>query len=360
MKFRSDIQGLRAIAVLLVVAHHAFPKHIPGGFIGVDIFFVISGFVISQLLIRDRQKPWREFFLDFYSRRVRRILPSALLTIILTTAASLFLLGTITGSAVAHDGIFSTLFIANLHFNNIAIDYFASGLPQPILQHFWSLAIEEQFYLVWPLLFYLASRKKNAPLIIVGLIALCSFFYAIAQIQSGTGTSFFSSFTRIWELAVGSMLALIARTRENRAISAIALTALIVMSLQIKNGADFPGFTTLVVVLTTAALISTSESSQWLRFSFLTYLGDLSYLIYLVHWPVLQIHFIYKGAGSNNLEKCVLLAVILLICASIHRWFENPLRYSPVLVRNSGFTVKLGLASTAICAFSLVLIRGSL
>jgi peptidoglycan/LPS O-acetylase OafA/YrhL len=360
VKYRSDIQGLRAIAVLLVVAHHAFPKQMPGGFIGVDIFFVISGFVISQLLIRDRKKPWREFFLDFYARRVRRILPSALLTIILTTAASLFLLGTITGSDVARDGIFATLFIANLHLNNIAIDYFASGLPQPILQHFWSLAIEEQFYLVWPLLFYLASRKKNAPLIIVGLIALLSFSYAILQIQSGTGTAFFSSLTRIWELAVGSALALIARVRENRAISAVALIVLFGLAFWIKNGSDFPSFSALGVVLTTAALILTSESSEWLKSRYLAYLGDLSYLIYLVHWPVLQIHYIYKGAEATNLEKCMLLALVMLLSASIHRWFENPIRYSPVLVRNSGFTVKLGLAFTAICALSLVLIRGSL
>ena len=360
MKFRSDIQGLRAIAVLLVVIHHAFPKLMPGGFIGVDIFFVISGFVISKLLVRDRKKPWRQFFLDFYARRVRRILPSALLTIISTLVVSIFLLGTITGGDVARDGIFAALFVANLHFNNISIDYFASGLPQPILQHFWSLAIEEQFYLVWPLLFYLASRKKNVPLIIVGLITMFSFSYAILQIQSGTGTAFFSSLTRIWELAVGAALALMARTRENRAISAGALIVLFAFAFWIKNGADFPGFMALLVVVTTAALIATSESSEWLKNRFLTYLGDLSYLIYLVHWPVLQIHYIYKGVEATNLEKCILLALIMLISASIHRWFENPIRYSPALVRNSGFTVKLGLACTTICALSLVMIRGSL
>ena len=148
MKIRPEIQGLRAIAVLLVIFGHAFPQVFSRGFVGVDIFFVISGYVITQMLIRNINQPFGEYLADFYSKRARRILPSALLVIILTISVTYRFLGSITGGDTAKDGIWAVLFLANFHFSSQAVDYFASAIPLPILQHYWSLSIEEQFYIV--------------------------------------------------------------------------------------------------------------------------------------------------------------------------------------------------------------------
>lgn len=343
MIYRADLQGLRAIAVALVIAHHFFPNQSSGGFLGVDIFFVISGFIITSLLMRDREKDLGRYLLDFYARRIRRIIPSALLVILLSVAATFYFLGEITGVDTARDGRAATFFVANIHFNSKNIDYFASGLPEPILQHFWSLAIEEQFYLLWPLIFFLLAKRINHALIFVGIVALASFIFAVSQVDSGT--SYFSTLSRIWELAAGAFVALIRRSHPNRLISYVAIAILFLASVIYSSDTPFPSWPTLWVVLATVALIITSEGNRFLGSKLMVAIGDLSYILYLVHWPMVQIYSIWKGADPSLMEKMALLLAVFVVSISIHRLFENPIRFSPLLISAPRATVVIGLSS---------------
>ncbi|NBT16977.1 MAG: acyltransferase, partial [Chitinophagia bacterium] len=268
MKFRADIQGLRALAVLLVIAHHFFPKTITGGFFGVDIFFVISGYIITLTLNEQQRNSLRKSLLEFYARRVRRILPSALAVILLSVVFTYLLLGSITASDTAVDGIFAALFLANIHFNSSVVDYFASGLPQPILQHYWSLAIEEQL------------------------------------------TAYLSTLTRAWELGIGAIVALSKFRFSSSLLSYISLFFLIVLSTLYTPESDFPGLPALVIALLACVVIINSDSNRVLASKVMMWIGDRSYTLYLVHWSVFQIAFLYRGSELLVIQK---LALILLI-----------------------------------------------
>src|SRR5580704_4136136 len=159
--FRPDVQGLRAVAVLLVVLYHANVPDLTGGFVGVDVFFVISGFVITGLLLRERHSTGPTSLFSFYARRCRRILPAATLVVVVTVIAAYVFLGVVAGSGTADDGRWAAAFLANVHFERVGTNYLLSQqLPSP-LQNFWSLSVEEQFYLVYPTLFLVVARLKS-------------------------------------------------------------------------------------------------------------------------------------------------------------------------------------------------------
>ena len=160
-RFRPDVEGLRAVAVLLVVFYHADVPRVTGGFVGVDVFFVISGFVITGLLLRERRGTGRTSILNFYARRVRRILPAATLVIVVAVVASYLALGYVSGNVVANDGRWAAVFLSNFHFEAVGTNYFTAKLPPSPLQNFWSLSVEEQFYVVYPTLFLLMARLKG-------------------------------------------------------------------------------------------------------------------------------------------------------------------------------------------------------
>jgi peptidoglycan/LPS O-acetylase OafA/YrhL len=360
MKFRADIQGLRALAVLLVIAHHAFPEVVSGGFFGVDIFFVISGYIITQILLRDQNKPLSKLLIDFYARRIRRILPSALLVIAGSTIATYLLLGSITGADTARDAFYATLFVANIHFNSLAIDYFTSGLPQPILQHYWSLAIEEQFYLIWPLLFALSIRFRKAALLVVSLISVISFIWAISEIASGSGLAYFSTLTRVWELGAGAVLALTKKQFSSNLMGYFSLAAILFLSVIFTPATEFPGFPALLVVFLTVLLLLFGCENRVLKSRPLIYLGDISFLLYLVHWPVLQIHKIYFGRDANVLETGLLITFIFVLSSLLHKCFENPIRYSTTLTRKPVMSILCG--AIMIVGFAIVFntLRGNI
>ena len=161
-RFRPDVEGLRAVAVLLVVLYHADVPGISGGFVGVDVFFVISGFVITGLLLRERQSTDRTSILHFYARRCRRILPAATLVILAAVALSYLVLGVVTGANTAGDGRWAAIFLANFHFESIGTNYLLALRPPSPLQNFWSLSVEEQFYIVYPTAFLLVARLEVA------------------------------------------------------------------------------------------------------------------------------------------------------------------------------------------------------
>jgi peptidoglycan/LPS O-acetylase OafA/YrhL len=156
-RFRPDVEGLRAVAIVLVVLYHAHAGLAPGGYVGVDVFFVISGFLITSQLLRELRTAGRISFLGFYARRVRRILPAAMLTVIVTAVASSLLLNPLAANRALRDGLSAIYFGANVHFSAQGADYFNAGLSPSPFQHFWSLSVEEQFYVVWPLLLVVSS-----------------------------------------------------------------------------------------------------------------------------------------------------------------------------------------------------------
>ena len=217
-RFRGDIQVLRAVAVLLVVASHV--TGVPeGGFIGVDVFFVISGFLITGMLLESADRPWREVVTRFYARRARRILPAALTTLAVTVAVSWLLLSSARADRVATDAVWAALFGANWHFAAVGTDYFASSTPPSPLQHYWSLAVEEQFYLVWPLLLALAFVAMRArarrttttvALGLAGVVAVLSFGWACWQSADAPTVAYYSTLTRAWEIATGAIVACLA------------------------------------------------------------------------------------------------------------------------------------------------------
>ncbi len=359
MTFRSDIQGLRALAVLLVIAHHAFPEVVSGGFFGVDIFFVISGYIITQILLRDQNKPLSKLLINFYSRRIRRILPSALLIIAGTTVLTYEILGSVTGADTARDAFYAILFLANIHFNSLAIDYFTSGLPQPILQHYWSLAIEEQFYLIWPLLFAVSIKFRKA-LLLVSLISLVSFTWSISEISSGSGLAYFSTLTRVWELGAGAALALTKRQFSSNLIGYLCLASLLILSIIFTPTTEFPGLPALLVIFLTVLILLFGCENRMLKSRPLIYLGDISFLLYLVHWPVLQIHKIYFGRDANLLEAGMLITFTLVFSSLVHKYFENPIRYSSTLSRKPVMTIVCGAMVIVVSSIYLNALKGNI
>ena len=348
MKFRADIQGLRAIAVIAVIAHHAFPQVITGGFIGVDLFFVISGYLITQILIGDSSKKLRDYLADFYARRARRILPAALLVIIVSTFVTYLILGPVTGSDTARDGLWSSFFLANWHFNQLAIDYFNSALPLPILQHYWSLAIEEQFYLLWPIILFALIKFRVPPLFGIGSITVASLAYCVAN--NGSSASYFSTLTRVWELGAGSILALSNFHFPKRLWSNLSLLLFIALVFIYDQNTPFPGLPALWVVLIGVSLLMTSHTNGMLKNRALVYVGDLSFVLYLWHWPILQIARLDGWTSTTRIW--IALGAIIALSIATHHAFENPIRYSQI---SSRLALALGVAGLTL---STALLQG--
>jgi peptidoglycan/LPS O-acetylase OafA/YrhL len=356
VKFRADIQGLRALAVLLVIAHHFFPKTITGGFFGVDIFFVISGYIITLTLNEQQRNSLRKSLLEFYARRVRRILPSALAVILLSVVFTYLLLGSITASDTAVDGIFAALFLANIHFNSSVVDYFASGLPQPILQHYWSLAIEEQFYLIWPLLFFI-SKKQSIRLTTVILLSITSLIFAITSLLNASPTAYLSTLTRAWELGIGAIVALSKFRFSSSLLSYISLFFLIVLSTLYTPESDFPGLPALVIALLACVVIINSDSNRVLASKVMMWIGDRSYTLYLVHWSVFQIAFLYRGSELLVIQKLALILLITAISAILFRYLEDPMRHSEKLINKPHSTLTLGFGASTVTILLLISLR---
>ena len=196
--FRPDVEGLRAVAVLLVVLYHADIPGITGGFVGVDVFFVISGFVITGLLLRERATSGHTSILHFYARRMRRILPAATLVILATVAVGYFKLGVVAGNSIAVDGRWAAVFLANFHFEAVGTNYFTATLPPSPLQNYWSLSVEEQFYVVYPTLFLLVAWARvrislEAKLaVVLGAVIVVSYWLSVVQTQSHPTVAYFS------------------------------------------------------------------------------------------------------------------------------------------------------------------------
>jgi peptidoglycan/LPS O-acetylase OafA/YrhL len=342
--FRPDIQGLRALAVILVVLDHAGIGPFHGGFIGVDVFFVISGFLITGLLLAEADRRGRVSLLDFYARRAKRILPAATLVLAATVVAGYFVLSGIQAIRLFKDTIWATFFAANLKFARDETDYFAQDDAIPPIQHYWSLAVEEQFYLVWPLivlllvaLFRSRGRARRAVVLAIAAISLVSFAWAVHVVADSPRGAYFSTPARAWELGLGAATAAAALRIRRLPPSVLAAAswagaALVgAAALTFTGDTRVPGPPALLPVLGTALLLGGGTAAagwgpqRFLAVRPMRWIGDRSYSFYLWHWPAL----ILVGEVWRTPEGWtgVLVSVLALGLADLsYRYVENPFR----------------------------------
>jgi peptidoglycan/LPS O-acetylase OafA/YrhL len=370
-EFRPDIQAMRALAVLLVVLYHADIPGVHGGFLGVDVFFVISGFVITNVLLREKASKGTTSIPGFYARRIRRILPAATVVLIATVFATYHWLSFITGAIDANDAKYVAAFVGNFRFASLGTQYFTATQPPSTLQQFWSLAVEEQFYLVWPLLFLLITLPwKNflpVPRLITALTIVIgvSLAWCIIETRQNEVWAFFSPLTRAWELALGAMLAVVGPHLRGRAprvgviLGAIGLIVVLLCTWFYSSSTSWPGSAAIFPVLATGAIIAggslrgTDSFGRFAKFAPVQWLGNVSYSLYLVHWPVITIATQYAIAPLPLRSEIELVALSVALAAVLYYAIENPIRRSRWLADRRGITfifgaVLIGLSFAAI------------
>ena len=341
--FRADIEGLRGIAVLLVLLFHASIPGFNGGFVGVDIFFVISGYLITGMLFREYETTGKISLRDFYARRVRRLLPASALVLVVTLIASILFLPPLSLPSVTIDISAAALYISNIVFAFRATDYFAAGAaPSPIL-HFWSLGVEEQFYLFWPAIFLLVAYGAKKLRVRIGFaiagIGISSFAFATYLVTRAGPWAFFSLPTRAWELALGGILAAFGRKLSKMphwlaiTLGWFGLSGVIYSGLFIKATAPFPSWPALTPTVGAAFLIaggsrlSRLSPAPILARALPQFLGKISYSLYLWHWPLLVLPLAWKELPLNIYERAGLALLAIPIAYATQRWVEDPLRH---------------------------------
>jgi peptidoglycan/LPS O-acetylase OafA/YrhL len=359
--YRPDIDGLRAVAVILVVLFHVGVTAIPGGFIGVDVFFVISGYLITGIITREIDAG--QFSLArFYERRIKRILPALLVMLVSVLALGLILLLPGDLKATGRSAAAAALSVSNIYFlrNTGYFDQTADLYP---LLHTWSLAVEEQFYVVWPIMLIalaVAFRRRRAPLTIcVTLLALISFGLSVKLMETHPKDAFFLAPTRAWELIAGAILALLpspflrAPARVADALRFVGLGAIFLSAVLLTSSSRFPGVNAVAPVLG-ACLIVAPWGGEGLLGRLLAsppmvLIGKMSYSIYLWHWPLIVLFRHYSGVPNitSATEIAALLALTFVIAWASWRFIELPCRASP---QPLGFNITVGLSAAAATA----------
>jgi peptidoglycan/LPS O-acetylase OafA/YrhL len=346
-RFRPDVEGLRAVAILLVVLYHAGLSPFTGGFVGVDVFFVISGFVITGLLLREREATDRTSLVDFYARRVRRILPMATVVIVVTVVAAYELINVVNGISTANDGRWAAVFLSNFHFEQVGTNYFTASLPPSPLQNYWSLSVEEQFYLVYPtIVFVVAATRTRFSLRAklagtLGIVIVASFALSVAQTATHPATAYFSPFTRAWELAIGGLVAVATPQLKQlprhaaAAVTWVGCGAILWAACTFDaQKVEYPGSLVAVPVLGAVLIIAGGVAApvrgaeSLLGLGPFQWLGRRSYSLYLWHWPILVLAA--QSARATTLpvgENLALLAVALGLSTVTYAIVENPIRH---------------------------------
>ena len=365
-KYRADIDGLRALAVLSVVAFHAFPTRLAGGFIGVDIFFVISGFLISTIIFGNLRNGSFSY-LEFYRRRIRRIFPA--LVVVLLACLVLGWFGLLAGEyqQVGRHTLGGVGFISNLMlWSEAGYDYFNTASESKPLLHLWSLAIEEQFYIIWPLLLVLLWKHRWNFVAVACGIALVSFAFNVLSFPEHAQAAFYSPLSRFWELIIGGLLAYAlmhradSMTRYANAQSALGMALIAAGLVFINNARAFPGWWALLPTLG-AALLIWAGPLAWLNRTVLSnpvavWFGKISYPLYLWHWPLLSLALLWNSeempAGPVRLGL-VLLAIALA-------WLTYKFIELPIRVGNRGSTPQLvgAFCLVGLLAMPIVLLNG--
>ena len=356
-QFRPEIQGLRAIAVLVVVLYHLWPQRLTGGYVGVDVFFVISGYLITAHMYREVLKTGRVALVQFWARRIRRLLPASVFVLAVTLLGVFLWLPSTVWEVSARQIGASALYVQNWILAGDAVDYSAQHNDATPVQHYWSLSVEEQFYFVWPLFLtgllyftgrYLARRRQSgAPALPIpprttmtagiAVVGAASLAYSIVLTAQSQATAYFVTPTRVWEFAAGALVALIFLDRQfgGRRASLLAWAGLVLIAVSafVYDGATpFPGWTAALPVAGTALVLVCAGSTAkfaprwWLSRRPMTFLGDVSYGLYLWHWPLIVFAPFILGHGLTGPEKVLLLLASVLLAWLTKLAIEDPLR----------------------------------
>ncbi len=345
--YRADIQGLRAVAVLAVVADHlaGWP---PGSFVGVDVFFVISGYLITGILVREFERRQTISFSGFYARRIKRILPAGLFVIGATLLATRVLAGSDRYHFAAKDAIAAALFFANWHFAASGVNYFNQSLPPSPLQHYWSLSVEEQFYFVWPWLllavlligfrlrWWRREHTRIVASVAITLLSAISLAWAFRETSRNPTAAYFSTFVRAWELGLGALMAIVApriaqiEERGRRAVAAAGMLGVFVSFFVVPSSGDFPAPWALLPTVSTAAVLAAGAGLRTRSLLPLTnpvsqYVGKISYSVYLWHFPVVVLIVTVVPQYSLGYWLAGLVLIFGLATASFHL-LEDPAR----------------------------------
>ncbi|HEV3000818.1 MAG TPA: acyltransferase, partial [Solirubrobacteraceae bacterium] len=315
---RPEIQALRGVAVLTVVVFHLWPSVLPGGFVGVDVFFVISGFLITGQLVREVDRTSRVSLAGFWARRARRILPAALVVLAFCALATKAVVPETHWREFFAEITASTAYVENWQLAEAAVDYADADDAASPVRHFWSLSVEEQFYLVWPLLIMLAlvwGRRAIGP--VLGAVVLVSLVWSIVATAGDPAAAYFITPTRAWEFGLGGLLALVPLRGRSPALSWLGIGAIALAAVLYSGDTPFPGVAALLPVLGAAAVIA----ARSFAFRPLERVGDVSYSVYLWHWPLIVLAPFAGGAS-----KVVLLALTFVLGWASKVAVEDPVR----------------------------------
>lgn len=346
--FRVDLEGIRGVGLLVILFSHLieWPK---GGFVALDLFFVLSGYLITGLIVREHQRTGTIDLFSFYRRRTRRLAPAATVVVVVTVLAGFLVFPLVRATSILWDGIWAMLLVANWNFALNNTDYFATWLPQSPLLHYWSLAVEEQFYLLWPALilagvWLVRRRSRRRPALryagVIGVIVavtVVSLAWSVFQSNAHPQVAYLSTLTRAWELGAGALLFFGNRHWER--IPAVVrpilswggLIAILASSVVLTPQDPYPGYLAIIPVIATAAIITSGvggESHLLIATNpVMRYLGQISYSAYLWHWPI----FVFLAALVGKQSPLYLWAAIplsLVVAAAAFHLIEDPIRRS--------------------------------
>jgi peptidoglycan/LPS O-acetylase OafA/YrhL len=352
--FHPEIQGLRAVAVLLVVLFHLWPNALSGGFVGVDVFFVISGYLITAHLYREVAATGTVSLRRFWARRIRRLLPASLLVLAISGLATVLFLPATVWTQTARQIAASALYVQNWALAADSVDYMAKDDVPTLAQHYWSLSVEEQFYAFWPILIVglvawagrFASRRAaaNRAVLIVGLgaVGVISLAWSVVATADSQSTAYFATPTRVWEFVAGALVTLVVVSRKlsdrlRSVVGWLGLVAIVMAGLLFDGQSLFPGWIALLPVVGTVAVIvaGTTRSpyapARWLSIRPMTFVGDISYSVYLWHWPLIIVVPYVTGADLRTLDKVGILAGTIALAWFSKVLVEDPLRTKPIL-----------------------------
>ena len=360
---RLDIEGMRTIAVGSVLVAHAGVPFLAGGFVGVDVFFVLSGFLITGLLAREVSRSGRVSLTNFWARRMKRLLPASATVLAFSALITYLYLPITQRKDFGGDIVSAALYVVNWRLADRGVDYLAEDIGQSPVQHYWSLAVEEQFYLVWPILMlvigiFAARRWKQGAFAVLGVATIASFAYSVQQTADSPATAYFVSTTRIWELGIGALLALAATQVERlpavlRSLGGWVGIAMIVYAVLVfDESTTWPGANALVPTVGAALMIASGlrptpgSPQRLLSLAPMVWIGGLSYSIYLWHWPILVAA--QAERPDMRLRFVVLLMILSIVPAYLsNRFIENPVRFGAAF-KPTRRALGLGLSLTAV------------